>query len=224
MELLGVRGQEPQCDEWWCRRRRGTARVWPEPLPCPAVTALRLLRPPGHLALRKDSEPVFSTPAASMAWCLKGSEASQPQGHSWEGGQLARGKRRVLEMWSPCAASSDQMQGLCSCKPGQMSHPWRKAIPIQVAESRYGSLKLTSMWHPARGTEHCQVRSWRCQHWSDLCGTTVCRAGWEVIGGSWQKLLIKTAGHQKMGKRPNRQRQEDRRRPDGWRMVGATEK
>lgn len=85
-------------------------------IPTPSVTALPS-GSAGHLLLRADFEPVFSTPAASMAWCPNGSEASQSQGQSWEGTQLARGKQRVLEIWSPRAASSGQMQRLTVLMP-----------------------------------------------------------------------------------------------------------
>lgn len=45
----------------------------------------------------------------------------------------------------------------------------------------------------------------------------------KMIRESWQNLSIKIAGHQKMGKRPGKQRQGDRS-PDGWRTEGTTEK
>lgn len=43
-----------------------------------------------------------------------------------------------------------------------------------------------------------------------------------MIRESWQNLSIKITGHQKMGKRPAKQRQGDRS-PDGWRTEGTTE-
>lgn len=52
-----------------------------------------------------------------MARCPNGSEASQPQGQSWEDTQLARGKQCVLEIWSPHAASSGQMKRLTVLMP-----------------------------------------------------------------------------------------------------------
>lgn len=55
----------------------------------PLSHCLALPGPAGHLSLLADFEPMFSTPAASMAWCPNGSEGGPPQGHGWEGAQLA---------------------------------------------------------------------------------------------------------------------------------------
>lgn len=117
--------------------------VLPEPLHCPPHPPQSLLCPlpasAGHLPLLANFEPVFSTPAASMAWCPNGSEASQPQGHVWEGAQISREKQHVLEIWSPhssgCLTRPDagtvSMQTLPDVPP--------EAISTQVAESLYGT-------------------------------------------------------------------------------------
>lgn len=112
------------------------------------------------------------------------------------------------------------MQRLCLHKPCQMSRWKHEAISSQVAESWYGSLKLSSQRVKELQGETPEVpalvRFVRC------CGLQG-RAG-EMTGESWQTLLIEIAGLQKMGKRPARQKQGDRRSPDGWRTMDATER
>lgn len=75
-----------------------------------------------------------------------------------------------------------------------MSPPWQEAISTQVAGSLYGSLKLTSMWYPVRELpgEISEVPALVRLLW--CCGPGQGGRGWEVVGESWQNLLIQIAG------------------------------
>lgn len=77
-----------------------------------------------------------STPAARMALCWNRAEAFQPQGHGWEGAQLAPGKQCGPEAGIPhstcCLTVSCQL--LWTVDPGQDTASAQMAEPSEMGD------------------------------------------------------------------------------------------